>query len=286
MYLLYFIPKNWVSFITGWVVRLKCPSFLQTYINWAFVRVFSINMSEALHTDPSDYASIEDLFTRAIIKKSRIIKGPYASSADGQLVISKPVEKGEQALQAKGLTYNIQDLIYGRGQQIKEGFHPSWYTTVYLAPHNYHRVHAPFTGKLLSIRYVPGELWPVNTKAVNLIPNLFVRNERLIFDFELAEGAKAWVVMVGALNVGRMTTRFKPDFVTNSLTRQLDGGRARPAEMSFRGEKAMVNIGDELGIFMLGSTTVVVLDAKARELLKPTASTGPRSILMGESLSV
>lgn len=242
-------------------------------------------MTEALRVDPSEYASLEDLFTRAIRKNSRNITGPYVSSADGQLVISKPVERGEEALQAKGLTYNIQDLIYGRGQHIKEGFNPSWYTTVYLAPHNYHRVHAPFTGKLRTIRYVPGELWPVNTRAVNLIPKLFVRNERLIFDFELAEGAKAWVVMVGALNVGRMTTPFKPDFVTNSLTRQLGGGRARPAEMPLAGDRA-VNIGDELGIFMLGSTTIVVLDAKARELLKPTASAGPRSILMGESLSV
>ena len=75
------------------------------------------------------------------------------------------------------------------------------------------------------LRYIPGRLWPVNKPAVRTIANLFGKNERLVFDFELEGGGLGWVVMVGAFNVGRMTTRLDPDFVTNAVSRQLEHQR-------------------------------------------------------------
>ena len=67
------------------------------------------------------------------------------------------------------------------------------------------------------MRYIPGELWPVNQPFVKWFPNIFVRNERLIFDIEDFKGAMVHVVMVGALNVGKIHSDFIPDFYTNSL---------------------------------------------------------------------
>ena len=49
------------------------------------------------------------------------------------------------------------------------------------------------------MRYIPGELWPVNKPAVNYVPKLFCRNERLVFTIETPKG-KVHAVMVGALN--------------------------------------------------------------------------------------
>ncbi len=283
MFLLYLIPKNLVSYLTGFLVRLKLPTILQGYLNQAFVQGFSINMSEA-EKPLGAYASLEELFTRGLKDKSRIITGSYVSSADGRLVVSRALGLGEEAVQAKGLTYKIQDLTYGKGQLPPAPMNPAWYTTVYLAPHNYHRVHAPFTGTLTMLRHIPGELWPVNQSAVGFIPRLFVRNERLVFDFELVGGGRAWVVMVGALNVGRMMTRFRPDLVTNGLSRQFSWSTASHEAPPTLGPTA-VKAGDELGIFMLGSTTVVILDQKAVSALNPKEFMSGQPIRMGESLS-
>jgi phosphatidylserine decarboxylase len=231
------------------------------------------------------YLSLEELFTRGLKDKSRVITGCYVSTADGKLVVSRALGPQEDALQAKGITYKIQDLTYGKGPLSSAPFNPAWYTTVYLAPHNYHRVHAPFTGKLTMLRHIPGELWPVNNSAVGLIPRLFVRNERLVFDFELDGGARAWVVMVGALNVGRMMTRFRPDVVTNSLGQQFPLSRAC-RELPPTLGPTEVKAGDELGVFMLGSTTIVILDQKAVSMLNPKEFSLGQPIRMGESLSV
>jgi phosphatidylserine decarboxylase precursor len=115
------------------------------------------------------------------------------------------------------------------------------------------------------------------------VANLFCRNERLVFDFELAGGAKAWVVMVGAFNVGRMVTRLDPDFVTNAVARQIPLTH-KPSLKQFDVPVAIA-AGDELGVFMLGSTTVVVLDELARQMLSPREIASPMTIMMGQNLS-
>lgn len=282
LYLLIFVPKNLISYLVGQGVRLKFPYIMQCYINKAFIWLFNISMDEASQTLDS-YVSIEEVFTRALKQNSRKISGTYVSSADGTLQVSIGVAAADEAVQAKGLNYKISELILGKKSQVNPTvIEASWYTTVYLAPHNYHRVHAPFSGKLLKVRHIPGELWPVNSPAVRLIPKLFVRNERLVFDFELEGGASAWVVMVGALNVGRMTTRFCPQFATNSFNRQCLYS-PEPQEISL--VPAQVKAGEELGVFMLGSTTVVVLDEQARAMLKPRAIQSRQPIKVGDNLS-
>jgi hypothetical protein len=104
------------------------------------------------------------------------------SPADGMLVKSLPIQDG-RAIQAKGISYSAESLVFG-DQKSPSDFNPAWFQTVYLAPHNYHRVHSPVAGKLTAIRHIPGKLWPVNEQFVGLIPQLFTTNERLVFDIE------------------------------------------------------------------------------------------------------
>lgn len=274
------LPQNMVSFMVGAMVRLQMPAMIQRPLNKGFVSLFKINMGEA-EKPLRDYKSIEDIFTRALLPKQRDVVGSYVSSADGVLEMSRPVTADDEAIQAKGITYSLRELVYG---DLKASpLDAKWYTTVYLAPHNYHRVHAPFSGRVTSLRYVSGRLWPVNHPAVKAIPGLFCKNERLIFDFELEGGGKAWVVMVGAFNVGRMTTVLKPDFVTNSVG-SLINFSSQTIEMNFQ-TLAAVSVGQELGTFMLGSTTVVILDSKACDSLTPREVKASEQVKVGQSLS-
>ena len=79
------------------------------------------------------------------------------------------------------------------------------FATIYLAPYNYHRVHAPIAGELVAARYVPGDLFSVNEATVSHLDGLFRRNERLVMHFRTANGP-AVLIFVGALNVGSIST--------------------------------------------------------------------------------
>ena len=104
----------------------------------------------------------------------------------------------------------------------------------------------------------------MNPPFVKVVPDLFVRNERLVFEIQLAKGC-CYVVMVGALNVGRMESPFWPEMTTNSGKMVFEH---RNDILTFDSPRS-VKAGDELGTFMLGSTVVVVFDEVAEEQLSP-----------------
>jgi phosphatidylserine decarboxylase len=274
-----FIPKNLLSLLVGAIVRLRLPRPVARWLVSGFVRAFRLDLTEA-QLRLEDFATIEDVFIRRLKPDARPVQPPICSPADGYLAVSAPAELG-RAVQAKGRSYNLIELIFDRDPKRPYDFDPHWYQTVYLAPHNYHRVHAPFSGVVERVRYVPGELWPVNAAFVRRVVNLFSRNERLVFDFKLDGGGRAYVIMVGATNVGRMVTPLVPELVTNSAMRQLT-----PLLTTHEfPEPRRVTIGDELGTFMLGSTVVVVYDKLALSGLSLLRCEDLRPVLMGQALT-
>ena len=58
--------------------------------------------------------------------------------------------------------------------------------------------------------------------------------------------------MVGAFNVGKIVTRLAPDLSTNRSAKK------RAGEVVDLGPGVPVEVAEELGIFMLGSTVVLV----------------------------
>lgn len=271
------VPKNLFSYLTGTIVRISWPGPLKTLVVKWFASVFKIDLGEA-ELPVADYNTIEDLFTRRLKPGARqITASKIVSPSDGFLARSLPIHKG-MAIQAKGIDYSVDEFI--SGTKTESGVDWAWFQTVYLAPHNYHRVHAPFSGKLMGIRHIPGQLWPVNVPFVLRIFKLFSRNERLVFEFELSEG-RAWVTMVGAFNVGRMETPFWRGFVSNSFERQFG---AEIAVNTFK-EPIEVQAGDELGTFLLGSTVVITYDKASFSKVAFKEYYGDRPVRMGESLA-
>ena len=67
------------------------------------------------------------------------------------------------------------------------------FATIYLAPHNYHRVHAPYGAELVATTEVPGALFSVNGVTEAHVPRLFARNERLVLRPERpSSGSTRW----------------------------------------------------------------------------------------------
>lgn len=279
------LPKSIVSYLTGFLARLYIPG-LSRFINAAFVKCFSIDMTEA-EFPSSHYKTVEDIFTRALQPGLRPLGVEPLSPADGKLSKSLPIKNGV-AIQAKGQDFSVRELVFGdernrhhsASSQTSNDFlnSPAWFSTVYLAPHNYHRVHSPVSGQLTSIRYIPGELWPVNQPAVKYVPKLFCRNERLVFCIE-SETMTVHAVMVGALNVARMTTPHWKDLVTHEEVKMFTGSIVCRNGLSIN-----IAAGDELGTFALGSTVVMVFEGEGVSKIDFTEVNTPRPILMGHTL--
>jgi phosphatidylserine decarboxylase len=150
-------------------------------------------------------------------------------------------------MQAKGRTYALNELL--AAAPWSSAFAGGEFATIYLAPYNYHRIHMPLAGKLLQTIYVPGRLFSVNTVTAARVPRLFARNERVICLFEGAAGRFA-VILVGALNVGSMSTVWAGD-ITPAKRRVVT--RLPDAQVS-------LGKGEELGRFNMGSTVILLLE--------------------------
>jgi phosphatidylserine decarboxylase len=270
------LPQNWISYWTGRIAEIQLrPPLLARWVCQTFVNLFHIDMTEAEHP-LSAYPTPQAVFTRRLRHGMRPIEGPFCSPADGTLTHSAPVQ-AEDFLPAKRSIYSLGELVYGDAQH-PAPFASGWTSTVYLAPHNYHRVHSPVSGTLRTIRHIPGRLWSVAPILVKYLPRLFVENERVVFDIETQAG-HAYVIMVGALNVGKISPAgLNPPFYSNMHPR----GALRVSTFSC---ERVLQAGDELGTFLLGSTAIVLLDQGEADCysssLKPVFS--PRSVKMGTS---
>ncbi|MCB0366637.1 MAG: phosphatidylserine decarboxylase [Bdellovibrionaceae bacterium] len=244
-YLLYLVPKNLMSYWVGRLTCLKMPGILGPALVAWFARRYKLNMDEA-EFPLEAYPSINQLFTRRLKPGARPLGEGVVHPADSCLT-----QRGEIILgslyQIKGWGYSAQELLAESDVSHWEHGH---YLTYYLCPTDYHRVHSPVAGKVVRITHIPGALWPVNLWSVHNIPHLFARNERLIFYIDTALGRVA-LVMVGATNVGKMTLCFDSDWVTNQPNQREI--RRKDMEPAFEVQK-----GEELGIFNMGSTVVML----------------------------
>ncbi len=264
------LPQNLLSFLTGKFANVRFPGPLQFVINKTYALSFGVD--ETLMEKPlRSYESLTAFFTRRLRPGLRPVEGKLVSPADGRLTNSYPIASG-QTLQAKGMNYSAASLSG------EISFEKGWQFTVYLSPKDYHRVHAPVGGVLQSIRYIPGKLWPVLPVFVKQMDGLFTFNERLVFEIKLAQGGRAFAVMVGSMNVGKMSTRFVPSFATNQ--NPLSGGTVKTWQLNEN-----LSVGDELGMFMLGSTVVVLLDDIAVASGYKPAVQCPLTVIMGQSLT-
>jgi phosphatidylserine decarboxylase len=267
------LPRNLVSYLIGFLARLRLPQPLAGMTCRAFVDAVGIDLSDAA-APLSAYRTIEDVFTRRLAAGARPIEGAFVSPVDAVVTQAGPLVEG-QILQAKGSRYRLAELLDRRVET--DG---AWTISLLLGPSCYHRVHAPWSGRLRAVRAVPGDLWPLTEPYRRLMPRLFARSERLIFDFELDGGDEAALVMVGALLVGRMFTAFAPELTTNVLDRVTGGGRPLAKRLDRR-----VEVGEEIGRFMLGSTVVLVLDPRAAARLTPYDFGDGDRLRVGRSLT-
>ncbi|EPG67610.1 archaetidylserine decarboxylase [Leptospira wolffii] len=249
--LLSILPKNLVSLLFGILASLRLPRFIMIPILRAFAKAYKINVDEA-ELEIQEYNSLNQFFTRALKAGARIIdsaENAMVSPVDARITGFGDIHD-QVILQAKGVDYNLKELI--GGEKYLSKFQNGKYITFYLSPQDYHRIHSPAYGRILGYYYEPGKLFPVNELAVFGIRGLFPKNERLITFLQTEYGLVA-VIKVGASNVGRIRVTYDKKIITNTLIRTAK-------EEDYKDVSIMIDKGAELGRFEMGSTVILVIE--------------------------
>ncbi len=244
----YTAPQHGLSRLMHRLSRSERPWLKQWLIDTLRKR-YPIDLAEAAVSDPTRYPSLNAFFTRALKPGVRPLprdERAWISPADGTVSQLGAIQAGK-LIQAKGMYYTLNALLTPLCTDLTRFAH-GHYATIYLAPHNYHRVHAPSNATLTEVIYVPGQLFSVNLLTADVVPNLFTRNERVIVR-GVADGGEFALVMVGAMLVGSMTLKCY-DLSEIARQRQLFKIPLEPAVTVARG--------DEIGHFNMGSTVILV----------------------------
>lgn len=245
-----------ISQVFGRFASKEHSPFFQKIINHSYVRMMGLDMRE--FDAPKSYPTLNALFTRKIKHKREF-------SADLQDVIS-PCDSlitgcgaihENLALQIKGMEYSVDDFL---GAQIsdasKKSIHNGTFVNFYLSPRDYHRYHAPMDMHVLGAVHIPGKLYPVNIPTLKKKVNLFIENERVVLECLNSAGKRFFLILVGALNVGKMEVSFEPRIQTNTVL--------TPTIYSYN--QLFMAKGDDFGCFQMGSTIVMLCEPEMLEL--------------------
>jgi phosphatidylserine decarboxylase len=245
------LKASWTNAISrgfGKFADKEFPSFCQNVINKTYVKLLGLDMGE--FNPPHDYKSLNALFTRELVKKREIDmdENSIISPCDS-FVTAQGKIKDDLALQIKGFCYSVDELLTDKfkAKNIKK-LHNGEYINFYLSPKDYHRYHIPMDAKVNRVVHIPGALYPVNNTYLNSMPELFVKNERVVVECE-HDGKLFYMVLVGALNVGKMTIKFEKEIETNTDTDEIK---------VYDYEDITLKKAYELGMFKMGSTVVLL----------------------------
>jgi phosphatidylserine decarboxylase len=248
MKLMRLLPKSALSTVVGMATRAPLPAPVHQAAMRAFARSYNVDMAEAEHPI-EHYPTFAQFFTRGLKTGLRPIDADaksVVSPVDGRVSQVGYSDLG-RCLQAKGIEYTVDELL-GDAEAAKP-FHGGAWTTIYLSPRDYHRIHSPLAGTITGYAYIPGEFWPVNPASVLNKQSLFCVNERLVTYLETAAG-KCAVVKVGATCVSRIKAAY--DDVT---THTGQPGKVHRYQEGYKVEK-----GGELGRFEMGSTVILLFE--------------------------
>jgi len=250
----YILPHHPLSRLMGQLTHSENKIWKNFFIK-RIASHYGVNMEEAIDSDINAYPSFNHFFTRALKPGVRTIAsnaGDIACPADGAVSQAGNITDGN-IIQAKGQSYTAVDLL-GGDEQRAAPFKNGKFTTIYLSPKDYHRLHMPLDGTLREMIHVPGRLFSVNAATANSVPRLFARNERVVAIFDTEIGPMA-LVLVGAIFVASIETvwhgEVTPPTATSIQTWQ------------YKDDAPQLKRGEELGRFNMGSTIIALFGENA-----------------------
>ncbi len=269
----YLLPHHFLSSLMSRLTHCELTVWKNFMIK-TVIRLYGVNMQEAAETDLNHFKSFNAFFTRKLKADVRPItadQNAIACPADGEVSQLGAIKQGK-IFQAKGMEFSCLELL-GGDQQTADLFKNGQFSTIYLSPKDYHRLHMPVTGKLTEMVHIPGRLFSVNQATANSVPRLFARNERVVCYFETEFGKMA-LILVGAIFVSSIETVWHgavtPPTQTEIQRWHYDGGQ-------------IIEKGIEFARFNMGSTIIVLFENQAIQW--QTALKAGSGVQLGENIA-
>ena len=236
-----------ISYYFGKFASHRFPALIQHIINLSYVKLMGLDMGRFL--DPCAYKSLNALFARALEVEIAMprAKSKVVSGVDALVTDYGRISEG-RAYQIKGMSYDIDTLFGSYHEGLSQKVEGGTFINFYLSPKDYHRYHMPMDLKIVSLTHIPGKLYPVNFPLLRNKKDLFIENERVVIECEDKKGRVHVLVLVGALNVGKMVVTFEPHVKTNSDIRE-------PQHYEY--ENLWLERGALFGWFEMGSTILL-----------------------------
>lgn len=289
-----------ISRLSGAVADLQLPLWARAPLFRAYGWAFDVDFSD-YRPDLDFYQSFYEFFKRKLdYPRECDDNASFVSPADGilqsfgQVPWTRDGRLGRRLEQIKGVSYNL-DKFLGVAPEVT-GDNGLYYAVIYLPPGGYHRFHASTEWNVEGVRHFPGDLFPVNNYFSRKLPGLFSLNERVVmFGKRTGQYGNEYfhsLTAVGALNVGSIELSFDSQLHTNMKRQDVDAkhyGQSGNLDVTpypgriestndcegidiavyeeNRGYRHVfddpfpVTRGQELGLFGLGSTIVVLFEA-------------------------
>jgi phosphatidylserine decarboxylase len=245
----YILPHRFLSRIVYQATRWEWAPW-KNYLIQTIVRNYNVDMSQAAQPDPLAYPHFNAFFTRKLKPGARTADPDHQAilcPADGRISQSGRIRDG-RIFQAKGQEYTAAELL--GDEAAAAPFRNGSFVTIYLSPRDYHRVHMPLDGELTGTTHVPGRIFSVAPFAVEAIPRLFARNERLVCHFHGEHGPFV-SVMVGAILVSSVATVWDglaiPPYASDIIRTDC---RTRGVKLERFAEMARFNMGSTVILLM------------------------------------
>jgi len=245
----YILPHHFLSKVMSKFTHSECKVWKNLMIS-QIIKAYGVNISEAKEQNINNFASFNHFFTRELkdgVRPITSIENSVACPADGAVSQAGLIKQGE-IFQAKGKSFTALDLLGGDAETAKP-FENGLFTTIYLSPKDYHRLHMPIKGTLTEMIHIPGRLFSVNAATANSVPGLFARNERVacLFDTELGPMA---LILVGAIFVSSVETTWHGVVTPPSIE--------SVRSWKYQDDAPVIDKGEEMGRFNMGSTIIVL----------------------------
>lgn len=186
-----------------------------------------------------NYKSFQDFFTRKLKQPVAANSAAVISPCEG-FVCENGIVGDLNEVVVKGHSYQVRNIFNDINSKIKDSY---TFINIFLHNHNYHRFHAPVTGTILNIQFIPGQLnflrpWLYGENKVSS-PS-FV-NERCIIEIADRQSRSWFLSFVAGMGVGHI-----------KLTEGLSVG-------------SQLISGDEIGYFLLGSTCCIAAPVELKK---------------------
>ncbi|KAI6654238.1 Phosphatidylserine decarboxylase proenzyme [Oopsacas minuta] len=263
------VPTRFLSRLWG---RFTNTTFSSHFIS-IYAKIFKCDLRESLVSDIAKFSTLSDFFSRELKPNSRPICSdhPLAAPCDGKVLNFGIVSADLTIEQIKGRKYSVASLL---GCEVPHSNQDRvfYFMTLYLSPGDYHHFHSPADWRAKHAIHFPRDLLPVSPWILKWVSNIFSKNERVALTGEWQWGFFSFVA-VGAYNVGNIQITFLPEIHTN--TQDLNTKEYKLDNV--------IQIGQEVGEFKLGSTIVLVFEAPKDFAFIVTPST---SVKCGEPIGV